>query len=254
VNLLVAGVLLWSVVHLFPAIATGGRRALVARLGDGPYRGLFALLIVCSLVCIVLGWRSTTPVAVYTPAPAMRSVTLGLMVVALILFVSARAPTDIKRLIRHPQLTGVLTWAVAHLLSNGDSRSLVLFGGIGVWTIVEMFVINARDGRWRKPVVLLINEGTRSGKEVLAYGFRKYGYGKTIGTTSAGAVLAGRAFMMSNGGLLLLAVADVSVDGERLEGKGVTPLIEVPFDIRYAEGSDPQLARAIELLVKTVSD
>ena len=150
-NLLVAGVLLWSVVHLFPAIATGGRRALVARLGDGPYRGLFALLIVCSLVCIVLGWRSTTPVAVYTPAPAMRSVTLGLMVVALILFVSARAPTDIKRLIRHPQLTGVLTWAVAHLLSNGDSRSLVLFGGIGVWTIIEMIVINARDGRWRKP-------------------------------------------------------------------------------------------------------
>jgi carboxyl-terminal processing protease len=110
------------------------------------------------------------------------------------------------------------------------------------------------NGRWRKPVVLLINEGTRSGKEVLAYGFKKYGFGKIIGTTSAGAVLAGRAFMLSNGGLLLLAVADVSVDGERLEGKGVTPTIEVPFDIRYAEGSDPQLARALDLLAKTVSD
>lgn len=110
------------------------------------------------------------------------------------------------------------------------------------------------NGRWRKPVVLLINEGTRSGKEVLAYGFKKYGYGKILGTTSAGAVLAGRAYMMSNGGLLLLAVADVSVDGERLEGKGVAPLIEVPFDIRYAEGNDPQLARAIDLLAKPVSD
>lgn len=110
------------------------------------------------------------------------------------------------------------------------------------------------NGRWRKPVVLLINEGTRSGKEVLAYGFRKYDYGMIVGTTSAGAVLAGRAFMLSNGGLLLLAVADVSVDGERLEGKGVAPLIEVPFDIRYAEGNDPQLARAIDLLAKPVSD
>jgi carboxyl-terminal processing protease len=110
------------------------------------------------------------------------------------------------------------------------------------------------NGRWRKPVVLLINEGTRSGKEVLAYGFKKYGFGQIIGTRSAGAVLAGRAFMLSNGGLLLLAVADVSVDGERLEGKGVTPTIEVPFDIRYAEGNDPQLARAVDLLAKTVSD
>ncbi len=150
-ELLVAGVLLWSVVHLFPAGASGSRKALIARLGDGPYRGLFALLILSSLVCIVFGWRSTAPVAVYTPLPAMRPVTLTLMLLALILFVSSRAPTDIKRFIRHPQLTGVLTWAVAHLLSNGDGRSLVLFGGIGVWTIVEMIAINARDGAWRKP-------------------------------------------------------------------------------------------------------
>jgi uncharacterized membrane protein len=151
VNLLVAGVLLWSIVHLFPALATHRRQALMARLGNGPYRGLFALLIISSTVCIVLGWRSTAPVAVYTPPPGMRPVTLGLMVVALILFVSARAPTDLKQFIRHPQLTGVLTWAIAHLLSNGDSRSLVLFGGIGLWTIVEMIAINARDGRWCKP-------------------------------------------------------------------------------------------------------
>src|SRR4051794_38926103 len=61
------------------------------------------------------------------------------------------------------------------------------------------------NGRWRKPVVLLINEGTRSGKEVLAYGFKKYGFGKTVGTTSAGALLAGHAYLLSNGGLLLLA-------------------------------------------------
>ena len=102
------------------------------------------------------------------------------------------------------------------------------------------------NGRWRKPVVLLINGGTRSGKEVLAYGFRKYGYGKVVGTRSAGAVLAGRAFLMSNGSLLLLAVADVSVDGERLEGRGVAPDITVAFDVRYAQGQDP---RAFDLVV-----
>jgi carboxyl-terminal processing protease len=110
------------------------------------------------------------------------------------------------------------------------------------------------NGRWRKPVVLLINGGTRSGKEVLAYGFRKYGYGKVVGTRSAGAVLAGRAFLMSNGSLLLLAVADVSVDGERLEGRGVAPDITVAFDVRYAQGQDPQLDRAVDLLAQTIGD
>jgi carboxyl-terminal processing protease len=110
------------------------------------------------------------------------------------------------------------------------------------------------NGRWRKPVVLLINAGTRSGKEVLAYGFKKYGMGEVVGTQSAGALLAGRAWLLSNGGLLLLAVADVRVDGERLEGSGVAPTMNVPFDIRYAEGADPQLDRAIDLLTRNVSD
>ena len=110
------------------------------------------------------------------------------------------------------------------------------------------------NGKWRKPVVLLINDGTRSGKEVLAYGFQKHGIGNVIGTRSAGALLAGRAYLMSNGNLLLLAVADVSIDGERLEGRGVTPSVTVPFDSRYAQGRDPQLARAVDILTQTIGN
>jgi uncharacterized membrane protein len=68
-----------------------------------------------------------------------------------VLFVASNLPTNLKRLIRHPQLTGVATWAFAHLLANGDSRSLVLFGGIGVWAVVEMGLLNRRDGAWRRP-------------------------------------------------------------------------------------------------------
>jgi carboxyl-terminal processing protease len=89
---------------------------------------------------------------------------------------------------------------------------------------------------------------------VLAHGFKKYGIGTIVGARSAGALLAGRAHLLSNGGLLVLAVADVSVEGERLEGRGVTPHVTVPFDIRYAEGNDPQLARALGLLAPAAAD
>ena len=64
----------------------------------------------------------------------------------LILFFSARVNGTVKRFIRHPQLTGVIAWSAAHLLANGDSRSLALFGTIGVWAIVEIVLINRREG------------------------------------------------------------------------------------------------------------
>ena len=76
----------------------------------------------------------------------------------------------------------------------------------------------------------LVNERSRSGNEVLAYGFEKYRLGEVIGSRTSGEVLAASAFLMRNGDLLLLAVDHVRVDGERLEGTGVGPTIAVPFD------------------------
>jgi carboxyl-terminal processing protease len=89
---------------------------------------------------------------------------------------------------------------------------------------------------------------SRSGKEVLAYGFEKYGLGEVIGSRTSGAVPEATAFLMRNGDLLLSAVDDVRLDGERLEGTGVDPTIAVPFDSRYSAGTDPQLDRAIAVL------
>ena len=105
--------------------------------------------------------------------------------------------------------------------------------------------------RWRKPVALLIDGGSRSGKEVLAHGFKELKLGPIIGERTAGAVLAATAFMLSDGSLLVLAVNDVSVNGVRLEGVGVTPTVEQSFDIRYAGGKDPQIERALEEVLKS---
>ena len=150
-SLLVLGVLLWAGTHLFPAVAVDVRSRLIERFGSGPYRGGFALLIVISVVLIILGWKAATPMLVYR-SPSLGPPLTGMaMAVALILFFSARARTNIKRAIRHPQLAGVLIWAVGHLLANGDSRSLVLFGGLGLWCVMQIVAINRREGPWIRP-------------------------------------------------------------------------------------------------------
>lgn len=112
------------------------------------------------------------------------------------------------------------------------------------------FVVNTR---WRKPLVVLIDQGTRSGKEVLAYAFKQAGI-PLIGTTTAGAVVGGRPFLLSDNSLLIVATADVIVDGARVEGVGVSPTVFIDFDLRYAGGADPQLAAATEHLLMLIGE
>jgi uncharacterized membrane protein len=150
-GLLITGVVVWAGVHLFPALASGPREALIARLGRNPYRGLFSLLILGALAMMVLGWRSAAPTAVYSAPLAAGPVPATLVFFAFVLFFAARAPTNIKRVLRHPQLTGVLVWAAAHLLCNGSDRDLALFGGLGLWAMVDILACNRRDGQWTRP-------------------------------------------------------------------------------------------------------
>ena len=149
-TLLILGLALWWAVHLTPAFTPALKTSMVARLGQSGWRGLFSLLTVAGIVLMVLGWRATAPAQVYAPLAPPRAAG-AVMLVALVLFFSARVPTDIKRWLRHPQLTGVLLWALVHLAVNSEQRSLLLFGGLGLWALVEIIAINRRDGAWVKP-------------------------------------------------------------------------------------------------------
>nr|WP_321482815.1 NnrU family protein [uncultured Cohaesibacter sp.] len=155
-TMLILGVLLWAVVHLFPIFLPTTRARLVDRLGLWPYKGLFALLIVLSLVLIVFGWRAAGEAGyigdVYDE-DWTRHLTHLLMLFSVILFGAAKAPSRIRRVIHNPMLTGMALWAIAHLLVNNDQRSLVLFGGMLVWSVISIIGTNRRDRDYVPPEV-----------------------------------------------------------------------------------------------------
>ena len=111
---------------------------------------------------------------------------------------------------------------------------------------------NVVNARWRKPMVAIIDEGTRSGMEIFAHALKSNGV-PLIGTPTAGDVAGAHGYMLPDDSLLVLAVVDVTVDGVRLEGNPVVPDVSVPFDIRHAEGRDPQRDAAVEAAVDLLS-
>lgn len=152
-ELLILGLVIWSATHLIPSTAQPLRQRCINLLGSKGYSGAFAFTIVVALIAIVLGWRSISPELLYTLPAISRPIAIVLMFFAFMLFAAAKLPSRIKQFIRHPQLTAVVVWSAGHLLVNGDSRSLLLFGWLGCWSIIEMVLISRRDGVWIKPPI-----------------------------------------------------------------------------------------------------
>lgn len=123
------------------------RAALIARIGEGPYKCLFSLVSIIGVVLIGWGfarYRATGWIDVWYPPAAMRYVTVALMWPAIVSMVAAYFAGDIKRILKHPMLVGLKLWAFAHLLVNGDLGSIILFGSILAWAVYDRVSLKQR--------------------------------------------------------------------------------------------------------------
>ena len=103
-----------------------------------------------------------------------------------------------------------------------------------------------------RPLVVLINGGSRSAKEVFSHIIKKSKRGVLVGTTTAGHVLGTTPISLEDWAMIEIPIVDVIADGVRLEGKGVSPDIEVKpeFD---ENGKDLQLAKALEVVLGQIA-
>jgi len=149
-NTLIAGLALWTIAHFFKRLAPNMRAGMTAKMGNGA-KGVVALALLGAIVLMVSGYRAAPVETLYDlPSWALR-VNNTLMLVAVALLGMGSSKGRARTWLRHPMLTGVLVWAAAHLLVNGDVASIVLFGGLALWAVAEMLVINMQEGPWQKP-------------------------------------------------------------------------------------------------------
>lgn len=148
--LILVGLFLWWEAHLVKSAMPGVRNMLTARLGAGA-KAIFALQILAGVALMVIGYKRAGYVPVYDLGAWTIHLNNLLMLLAIILFGMGSSKGRMRSWLRHPMLMGIMLWAIAHLLVNGDLASIVLFGGLLLWAPVEIVMINARDGAWTRP-------------------------------------------------------------------------------------------------------
>lgn len=141
--LLILGVAIWWLAHLFKRIAPERRAA----LGNGG-KGLVAVAVVAGIVLMVIGYRSAEVLPIWYPPPFMVHINNLLVLIALYFTSPGPSKGALFYRMRHPMLTGFALWAFAHLLVNGEVADMILFGGLLIWALVEMRVINSAEPDW----------------------------------------------------------------------------------------------------------
>jgi uncharacterized membrane protein len=145
---LILGLVLFLGVHSTRIVADGWRTQMIARLGEKPWKGVYALLSIAGFVLLVWGYglARQSPVLLWTPPTGLRHVAALLMLLAFILLVATYVPRNaVKAKLHHPMLLSVKVWALAHLLANGSLADVVLFGAFLVWAVCCFRAARARD-------------------------------------------------------------------------------------------------------------
>jgi uncharacterized membrane protein len=146
---LILGLVLFLGIHSISIVAPAWRDRMAARLGEWPWKGLYSVASIVGFVLMLRGYASLVQTSdiLYTPAPWMRVSAYVLMLPVFPLLFAAYLPGRIRTATKHPMLTAVKLWALAHLLANGALADVVLFGSLLIWAGLDRMSFKRRPQR-----------------------------------------------------------------------------------------------------------
>ena len=145
---LIIGLLIFFGIHLVPI--TGAKILLIERMSEKSYQAIFSIISLVGFIIIIYGFSlvdtcntmladcETDNFYLWESFEYSREISFLLMPFCIIFLVASQMKSNIKKVVRHPMLIGVLIWSFVHFLSNGDFRSIILFASFGVFSIIDI--------------------------------------------------------------------------------------------------------------------
>ncbi len=150
----IIGLVIFLGAHVFVTMR-GERAKLVAKIGEWPYRGLFSLVSILGIALIAYGfasYRAAGMVMLWNPPAWTRHIVVALMWPASIMVAAAYIRGNIARVLKHPLLVAVKTWAFAHLCANGDLGGVILFASVLAWAVFDRITLKRRADPGAPPI------------------------------------------------------------------------------------------------------
>lgn len=147
-SILIIGLIIFLGLHSVRIFADGWRGDKKAQWGEGAWKGLYSVASLIGLALIIWGYSLARqqPVVLWVPPVATRHIAALLMLFAFIMLAAAYVPGNaIKAKLRHPMTLSVKTWALAHVLANGNLADVVLFGSFLIWAVLCFIAARKRD-------------------------------------------------------------------------------------------------------------
>lgn len=172
-SLLLAGLVIFLGVHSISLVNRGWRDAMVARLGAGPWKGLYSLASLAGFILLVQGYAATraAPVILYNPPDFLHLVMLVVMLPVFPLLFAVYLPGHIRVRAKHPMLLATKLWATGHLLVNGTLADVLLFGSLLAWAVALRISLKRQGQVAPRPPA----HGTRNDLMATVLGFAAYG-------------------------------------------------------------------------------
>ena len=147
-NTLIAGTAIFFVLHFYSSFRSRSPgKDIKERLGEGPYMGLYSVMSLVGLGLMIYGYIQAPPAAkLYIGPEWAREAAAVLMLPAFILLIAAYVPgTHIKGIVKHPMLSAIILWSIAHLLPGADLKELILFGSFLSFGVIDFITVSMRE-------------------------------------------------------------------------------------------------------------
>lgn len=146
--IMILGIIVFLGIHSVRIVVPEWRLAKMEQWGENTWKGLYSVVSLVGFVLLVWGYGMARPDApiLYEPPAWMKHIAELLMLFAFIfLGVYIARPGRMKPALKHPMLIAIKTWALAHLLANGDLASLILFLSFLAWAVADRIAIKRQE-------------------------------------------------------------------------------------------------------------